>query len=57
MQIFQYEWMKKDMAFVDRSKTPWLIFTGYVNLTYISIVLQINAGDLEDAIRVCMCVC
>ncbi|KAK9283452.1 hypothetical protein L1049_011696 [Liquidambar formosana] len=25
----QYEWMKKDMASVDRSKTPWLIFTGH----------------------------
>ncbi|CAK9147487.1 unnamed protein product, partial [Ilex paraguariensis] len=24
----QYEWMNKDMAAVDRSKTPWLIFTG-----------------------------
>jgi hypothetical protein len=27
--------MKKDMPSVDRSKTPWLIFMGYVNLTYI----------------------
>ncbi|KAF4352715.1 hypothetical protein G4B88_009789, partial [Cannabis sativa] len=25
----QYEWMKNDMASVDRSKTPWLIFTGH----------------------------
>ncbi|KAK9189211.1 hypothetical protein WN944_020617 [Citrus x changshan-huyou] len=25
----QYEWMKKDMASVDRSKTPWLIFAGH----------------------------
>ncbi|KAJ0038389.1 hypothetical protein Pint_23840 [Pistacia integerrima] len=25
----QYQWMKKDMASVDRSKTPWLIFTGH----------------------------
>lgn len=25
----QYGWMKKDMASVDRSKTPWLIFTGH----------------------------
>ncbi|XP_024957313.2 probable inactive purple acid phosphatase 1 [Citrus sinensis] len=25
----QYEWMKKDMASVDRSKTPWLIFSGH----------------------------
>ncbi|CAA3006733.1 probable inactive purple acid phosphatase 27 [Olea europaea subsp. europaea] len=25
----QYEWMKKDMASVDRSRTPWLIFTGH----------------------------
>ncbi|XP_031284818.1 probable inactive purple acid phosphatase 27 [Pistacia vera] len=25
----QYDWMKKDMASVDRSKTPWLIFTGH----------------------------
>ncbi|KAK1552177.1 hypothetical protein Q3G72_011887 [Acer saccharum] len=25
----QYEWMKKDMASIDRSKTPWLIFTGH----------------------------
>ncbi|XP_062175489.1 probable inactive purple acid phosphatase 27 isoform X2 [Alnus glutinosa] len=25
----QYEWMKKDMASVDRSKTPWLIFMGH----------------------------
>ncbi|KAJ0095953.1 hypothetical protein Patl1_17051 [Pistacia atlantica] len=25
----QYDWMKKDMASVDRSKIPWLIFTGH----------------------------
>ncbi|KAI5596132.1 hypothetical protein BDE02_03G186400 [Populus trichocarpa] len=25
----QYEWMTKDMGSVDRSKTPWLIFTGH----------------------------
>ncbi|XP_021887436.1 probable inactive purple acid phosphatase 27 [Carica papaya] len=25
----QYEWMKNDMALIDRSKTPWLIFTGH----------------------------
>ncbi|XP_050386634.1 probable inactive purple acid phosphatase 27 [Argentina anserina] len=25
----QYQWMKKDMASVDRSKTPWLIFMGH----------------------------
>ncbi|XVE99859.1 hypothetical protein REPUB_Repub03eG0237800 [Reevesia pubescens] len=25
----QYKWMKKDMASIDRSKTPWLIFTGH----------------------------
>ncbi|KAF3436730.1 hypothetical protein FNV43_RR19477 [Rhamnella rubrinervis] len=25
----QYEWMKKDMASINRSKTPWLIFTGH----------------------------
>ncbi|PON74375.1 Acid phosphatase [Parasponia andersonii] len=25
----QYQWMKNDMASVDRSKTPWLIFTGH----------------------------
>ncbi|KAL4018496.1 hypothetical protein IC575_022094 [Cucumis melo] len=24
----QYEWMKNDMASVDRSRTPWLIFAG-----------------------------
>ncbi|KAK6234430.1 hypothetical protein QUC31_006836 [Theobroma cacao] len=28
-QSEQYEWMKNDMASVDRSKTPWLIFTGH----------------------------
>ncbi|XP_039002235.1 probable inactive purple acid phosphatase 1 [Hibiscus syriacus] len=28
-QSEQYNWMKKDMASVDRSKTPWLIFTGH----------------------------
>ncbi|KAK8542285.1 hypothetical protein V6N12_014886 [Hibiscus sabdariffa] len=28
-QSEQYEWMKTDMASVDRSKTPWLIFTGH----------------------------
>ncbi|KAH7528042.1 hypothetical protein FEM48_Zijuj05G0029800 [Ziziphus jujuba var. spinosa] len=27
--FLQYEWMKKDMASVDRSKTPWLIFMGH----------------------------
>ncbi|KAL5760347.1 hypothetical protein ACOSQ2_019185 [Xanthoceras sorbifolium] len=25
----QYKWMKNDMASVDRSRTPWLIFTGH----------------------------
>ncbi|PHT94738.1 hypothetical protein T459_02620 [Capsicum annuum] len=25
----QYEWMKSDMASVDRTRTPWLIFTGH----------------------------
>ncbi|XP_023529683.1 probable inactive purple acid phosphatase 27 [Cucurbita pepo subsp. pepo] len=25
----QYEWMKKDMASVNRSRTPWLVFTGH----------------------------
>ncbi|KAG2671755.1 hypothetical protein I3760_13G010100 [Carya illinoinensis] len=25
----QYGWMKKDLASVDRSKTPWLIFAGH----------------------------
>lgn len=24
----QYQWMRRDMASVDRSKTPWLIFMG-----------------------------
>ncbi|PRQ38274.1 putative phosphodiesterase I [Rosa chinensis] len=27
--LLQYQWMKKDMASVDRSKTPWLIFMGH----------------------------
>jgi hypothetical protein len=35
---------------VDRSKIPWLIFMGYVNLTYIYIVVQINVCALGDAI-------
>ncbi|XP_054813737.1 probable inactive purple acid phosphatase 27 [Prosopis cineraria] len=25
----QYQWMQKDMALVDRQKTPWLIFMGH----------------------------
>ncbi|PKI33926.1 hypothetical protein CRG98_045673 [Punica granatum] len=25
----QYQWMKSDMASVDRSKTPWLVFMGH----------------------------
>ncbi|KAA8537299.1 hypothetical protein F0562_027014 [Nyssa sinensis] len=25
----QYEWMNEDMASVDRSRTPWIIFTGH----------------------------
>ncbi|KAL8055790.1 hypothetical protein ABFX02_04G078800 [Erythranthe guttata] len=25
----QYDWMNKDMATVDRTRTPWLIFTGH----------------------------
>ncbi|KAL7615655.1 hypothetical protein Lser_V15G03591 [Lactuca serriola] len=25
----QYQWMSRDMASVDRSRTPWLIFTGH----------------------------
>lgn len=34
--LSQYEWMKRDMAAVDRSKTPWLIFMGYVDINYFS---------------------
>ncbi|KAK3001823.1 hypothetical protein RJ639_022452 [Escallonia herrerae] len=25
----QYDWMNKDMAGIDRSRTPWLVFTGH----------------------------
>ncbi|XP_076939505.1 putative inactive purple acid phosphatase 27 [Bidens hawaiensis] len=25
----QYQWMSKDMASIDRSRTPWVIFTGH----------------------------
>ncbi|XP_068661164.1 probable inactive purple acid phosphatase 27 [Aristolochia californica] len=25
----QYEWIKKDLSLVDRSQTPWIIFTGH----------------------------
>ena len=26
---FRYEWLRKDLASVDRSKTPWLFVVGH----------------------------
>ncbi|KAB1224922.1 putative inactive purple acid phosphatase 27 [Morella rubra] len=43
----QNEWMKKDMASVDRSKTPWLIFMG---LTRVDLVLF---GHVHNYERTC----
>ncbi|KAE8679342.1 Detected protein of confused Function [Hibiscus syriacus] len=35
---FAHQWMTKDMASIDRSKTPWLIFTG-------------TLGNVDDSFR------
>lgn len=32
LAILQYNWIQSDLASVNRSSTPWLIFTGYVVL-------------------------
>ncbi|OMO75885.1 hypothetical protein COLO4_25840 [Corchorus olitorius] len=43
----QYNWMKKDMASVDRSKTPWLIFMGHRPM-YTSCI---GLGNTDDKFR------
>ncbi|KAL9421070.1 hypothetical protein AB3S75_038601 [Citrus x aurantiifolia] len=45
----QYEWMKKDMASVDRSKTPWLIFSGHRPM-YSSLSSSVN-NKFVDAVE------
>ncbi|KAH9774260.1 Purple acid phosphatase [Citrus sinensis] len=45
----QYEWMKKDMASVDRSKTPWLIFAGHRPM-YSSLSSSVN-NKFVDAVE------
>ncbi|KAJ9190600.1 hypothetical protein P3X46_001785 [Hevea brasiliensis] len=37
----QYQWIRKDMASVDRKKTPWLIFTGHRPM-YTSNLLSVD---------------
>ncbi|PHU30339.1 hypothetical protein BC332_02432 [Capsicum chinense] len=39
----QYEWMKNDMTSVDRTRTPWLVFTGHRPM-YSSV----NGGILKN---------
>ena len=34
----QYNWIKSDMASVDRTRTPWLIFTGYDNSELMKLI-------------------
>ncbi|KAE8686655.1 Detected protein of confused Function [Hibiscus syriacus] len=41
----QYQWMMTDMASVDRTKTPWLIFTGHRPM-YSSTL-----GNVDDSFR------
>lgn len=43
----QYKWIRKDMASVDRSKTPWLIFMGHRPM-YSSYV---GLGSTDDNFR------
>ncbi|QCD88917.1 alkaline phosphatase D [Vigna unguiculata] len=40
----QYQWMQKDMASVNRQKTPWLIFTGHRSM-YTSSHTFLYSGD------------
>ncbi|XP_002513109.2 probable inactive purple acid phosphatase 27 [Ricinus communis] len=45
----QYQWMRKDMASVDRWRTPWLVFTGHRPM-YSSDLLSVDgkfAGFVE----------
>ncbi|XP_059434869.1 probable inactive purple acid phosphatase 27 [Corylus avellana] len=45
----QYEWMKKDMATIDRSKTPWLIFMGHRPMyTSTDGVFSVDKKFVED---------
>ncbi|KAK6933880.1 Purple acid phosphatase, N-terminal [Dillenia turbinata] len=46
----QYEWMSKDMASVDRSKTPWLIFVGHRPMYSSSSPTSVD-GKFVDAVE------
>lgn len=46
----QYEWIRKDLASVDRKKTPWLIFTGHRPM-YSSVddgILELILPSIDD---------
>ncbi|GLT92891.1 hypothetical protein SLE2022_107030 [Rubroshorea leprosula] len=43
----QYNWMKNDMASVNRSRTPWLIFTGHRPM-YSSSTGLLSALNVDD---------
>ncbi|KAK3003546.1 hypothetical protein RJ639_019481, partial [Escallonia herrerae] len=44
--LSDYDWMNKDMAGIDRSRTPWLVFAGYVKC---HILFQSQFPDLVRA--------
>ncbi|XP_047320802.1 nucleotide pyrophosphatase/phosphodiesterase-like [Impatiens glandulifera] len=44
----QYNWMKNDMAAVNRSKTPWLIFTGHRPM-YSSRIGILGTTSVDDS--------
>uniref|UniRef100_A0A2N9EWH6 Purple acid phosphatase n=2 Tax=Fagus sylvatica TaxID=28930 RepID=A0A2N9EWH6_FAGSY len=44
----QYAWMKKDMASVDRSKTPWLIFMGHRPMYSSGGILSVDDNFVKE---------
>ncbi|KAL2329298.1 hypothetical protein Fmac_022725 [Flemingia macrophylla] len=47
----QYQWMQKDMASVNRQKTPWLIFMGHRQMYSSRNTLLSNAYAFRDAVE------
>ncbi|KAK4746965.1 hypothetical protein SAY87_026002 [Trapa incisa] len=47
----QYQWMKNDMASVNRSRTPWLVFTGHRPMYTSSIGLFSVDSMFVDAVE------
>ncbi|KAL0370890.1 UNVERIFIED_CONTAM: putative inactive purple acid phosphatase 27 [Sesamum angustifolium] len=43
----QYEWMNKDMAAVDRTRTPWLIFAGLIHVRRYNFTITTAQADVH----------